>query len=113
MTDSMKKFMDVVSENAELATRVSNMDKEAIIAEAQKRGIALAEADFTGEKNVELSEDELNEVAGGGKCACVAGGGGSKGDNLDMCACAFLGYGDFKGGTKRCSCMGAGGGVDH
>ena len=51
------------------------VDKDAIIAEAQQRGITLTEADFVADTSVELSEDELDEVAGGGKCAGVMGGG--------------------------------------
>lgn len=66
MNDNMKNFMGVVYEDAALVTRVSNMDKEALITEAQKRGTALTEADFTAENGAELSENELSEVAGGG-----------------------------------------------
>ena len=57
------------------------VDKDAIIAEAQQRGITLTEADFVADTSVELSEDELDEVAGGGTrgggcdlCSCMAGG---------------------------------------
>ena len=76
MTDNMKKFLEQVSSDGELTARLKGMDKDAIIAAAQQRGIALTEADFAADTGMELSEDELDEVAGGGKCACVLGGSG-------------------------------------
>ncbi len=94
----MKNFMGVVYEDAELATRLSNMDKEALITEAQKRGTALTGADFTAEKGAELSENELSEVAGGG------------GNFMKRAA---VGIGNFNAGERHCTCKGAGGGVDN
>ncbi len=112
MTDNMKKFMDLVSENAELAAKVSNMDKAALIAEAQKQGIALTEADFTADKSAELSEDELGEVAGG-KCSCLLGGAGEpKNDHSLPCGCTMEGNGLFTDIVRRCSCAMIGHGVD-
>ena len=81
MTGNMKKFLEQVSSDGELTARLKGMDKDAIIAAAQQRGIALTEADFAADTGTELSEDELDEVAGGGKCACVLGGSGKAGDN--------------------------------
>ena len=73
------------------------VDKDAIIAEAQQRGITLTEADFVADTSVELSEDELDEVAGGGKCAGVMGGG-TRGGGCDLCSCMAGGCSAFYDG---------------
>ncbi|HIU46039.1 MAG TPA: hypothetical protein IAC59_02110, partial [Candidatus Fimadaptatus faecigallinarum] len=49
MIDNMKKFLELASGDAELVERLNGMDKDAIIAEAQQRGIALSEADFAAD----------------------------------------------------------------
>lgn len=113
MTENMKLFLEKISEDRELAARIAGMDSNAIMAEARRQGIELTDADFASESDAELSEDELNEVAGGGKCACVAGGGGTEGDNCDKCFCIVAGEGSFSDGAQRCECGIAGGGVDH
>ena len=113
MTDNMKKFLELAMSDAELTAQLNGMAKEAIIAAAQQRGIALTEADFAADTRAELSEDELDEVAGGGKCACVLGGGGKADDNGKKCSCVLDGSGEFKDSRiYRCMCIGAGGGVD-
>ncbi len=109
----MKIFLKLAADDAELTARLNDMDKDAIIAAAQQRGIALTEADFAADKSAELSEDELNEVAGGGKRACVMGGGGKEGENCKPCARWLGGNSDFSDGVGRCSCSGAGGGADY
>ena len=73
---------------------IGGVDKDAIIAEAQQRGITLTEADFVADTSVELSEDELDEVAGGGKCAGVMGGG-TRGGGCDLCSCMAGGCSAF------------------
>ena len=113
MTDNMKKFLELASGDTELVERLNGMDKDAIIAAAQQRGIALTEADFAADTGAELNEDELDAVAGGGKCACILGGGGKADDNCNKCSCVLDGAGKFKDGiVNRCGCVGAGGGVD-
>ena len=113
MTDNMKKFLEQASGDAELAERLNGMYKDSIIAEARQRGIELTDADFVEDESAELSEDELDEVAGGGKCACVLGGGGKADDNGKKCSCVLDGSGEFKDSRiYRCMCIGAGGGVD-
>ena len=107
----MKKFLELAASDAELTAQLNGMAKEAIIAAAQQRGIALTEADFAADKSAELNEDELNEVAGGGKCACVMGGGGTEGDNCEKCFCIVAGAGSFLDGETRCECGIGGGGV--
>jgi putative N6-adenine-specific DNA methylase len=75
--------------------------------------IITSEEDF--EKPVEeLSDDDLDTVAGGGdvSCACAMGGGGTKDSNDGTCACvlAGVGYDDTK--KERCLCGFAGYGYD-
>ena len=113
MTENMKLFLEKISEDREIAARIAGMDSNAIMAEARRQGIELTDADFASESDAELSEDELNEVAGGGKCACILGGGGKADDNCNKCSCVLDGAGKFKDGiVNRCGCVGAGGGVD-
>lgn len=96
------------------------MDNAAIIAEASRWGIDLTGADFAPESCAEVSDDELNYVAGGGRCACAMGGGkcgcnvggGTKGDNCNKCICMIAGGGTFEDGATRCLCQIGGGGVD-
>ncbi len=65
------------------------------------------------ERNEELSEDELDAVAGGGSCWCAMGGGGT-GDGVEpntgidekTCACVLGGGGEYvdADGDKKCRC---------
>ncbi len=114
MTDNMKRFIENISQNAELLAKVNRMDKAEFIAEARRQGIELTDADFASESDAELSEDELDAVAGGGKCACIAGGSGTEdNDNCLNCVCVMGGQGVFKDGVERCKCVIGGGGVDE
>ena len=111
MTENMKKFLEAMSQNAEQAKKISELDKDGLIAAAKTMGIELTEADFVQPEG-ELNDDELETVAGGGECACVLGGGGTKGENYPACACVGAGVGiDSDGKNFRCICSvgGAGG----
>ena len=115
MTENMKKFIESISANNELTGKFGSMTKDELIALAKELGIALAEADFE-QPAVELSDDELDTVAGGGICACVLGGGGTADESSTyhtsdaVCACVFGGSGENKGGYTRCVCVISGGG---
>ena len=125
MTENMKKFLELVSKNEELGKKLCEADKEAVIAMAKELGIALTNADFA--QNNELSDDELDAVAGGGwDCGCFMGGGGT-GDgeitfvgetvNQKTCACVLAGagmatYSDGKD-RSRCACALAGTGDER
>ncbi len=123
MTNKMKAFLEAVSKDKEIKEKLKvTNDKDEIIAIAKEFGLELTEADLIPQEDGELSENELNAVAGGGACACVVGGGGTAGDREDdICYCALVGMGahdilDEKGDVTsyywRCYCVGAGGGTD-
>ncbi|MBE5781791.1 MAG: Nif11-like leader peptide family natural product precursor [Clostridiales bacterium] len=112
MTENLKKFLEAISKNDELAAKVSNMTKDELIALAEELGIDLAEDDFA--QKSELDDDELDVVAGGGVCACPFVGGGVGNTNAEKsCFCTAGGGGeisDLAGGGCRCVCVLGGGG---
>jgi predicted ribosomally synthesized peptide with nif11-like leader len=114
MNENLKKFLEKVSEDKALAEKVSaEKDPAALIPLAKEMGIELNEADL--KKPVEeLSDDELDTVAGGGdvSCACAMGGGGTKDANDKTCACVLAGVGYAKDKSERCLCGFAGYGYD-
>ena len=113
MTDNLKKFLEVVSQNDELVKKIGSMNKEELLAEAKALGCVLTEADL--EKPVqELKDEELDDVAGGSdvSCACAMGGGGTKDNNDKTCACVLAGVGYDINKNERCLCGFAGYGYD-
>ncbi len=114
MTENMKKFLELISKDEDLkqkALALNDMEhKEAVsagISLAKELGIELSEADFDNEESGdELKDDELDAVAGGGDCGCVAGGGGTVCDG-SFCPC--VGYGQ---GSVICFCVVIGFGED-
>ncbi len=115
MSENLKKFLELVSKDENLKQKTlafNDMEPadaiSAGIALAKELGIELSEADFAKEESGgELSDDELDAVAGGGDCACVAGGGGTVydddehfcpcivyGQGSTICFCAVIGVGD-------------------
>jgi len=114
MSENMKLFLEKVSASDELSKKVSEeKDVNVLIAMAKDMGITITAEDF--KKPVEeLSEDELDVVAGGGdvSCACAMGGGGTKDSNDKTCACVLAGAGYSKQGRERCVCGFAGYGYD-
>lgn len=106
MTKNMKKFLELVSAKEELGTRLKSADKDGVIALAKELGVALGDADFEA-ATVEISDDELDAVAGGKKCYCAMGGGGTgeNSNSTNTCACVGAGYGSMKDGTSRCTCV--------
>ena len=128
MSDNMKKFLELVSKDENLKQKLqacNDMEPaDAIstsIALAKELGIELGEADFANEKSCgELSDDELDAVAGGstdGFCVCAFAGGGGGIDNKDNnkygCACVMYGQGgDGRPEDKNCQCIAHGWGED-
>ena len=77
-------------------------------------GFEITEDDLLKKPVEEISDDELDAVAGGGdvSCACALGGGGTKDSNDKTCACVLAGAGYAKSGRERCVCGFAGYGYD-
>lgn len=106
MTENMKSFLELISGNEELAAKLSSTSKEEVIALAKEQGVTLTEADFEAQ-SAEVSDDELGSVAGGKKCYCAMGGGGTgeSSNHTKTCACVGAGYGSMKDDTSRCTCV--------
>ena len=114
MSENLKKFLESISDNAELMAKVGQeSDPAKLIALAKENGFELTEADFKRPVE-EVNDDELDAVAGGGdvSCACAMGGGGTKDSNDKTCACVLAGAGYSKSGRERCVCGFAGYGYD-
>ena len=120
MSDNMKKFMELVSKDENLKQKMQSFNDmepekaiQASIALAKELGIELSEADFAEKKSGgELSDDELDAVAGGGGCGCAFGGGGNGTDRWgDDYTCGCVGYGQGENG--HCFCPFVGGGTDE
>ncbi len=80
--------------------------------------MALSEADFQQTDAGELSEDELDAVAGGkNNCVCPLAGGGegtSPGEEyLDKVCVCVMGGGQTQDGKCRCACVMSGEGMYH
>lgn len=89
MTENMKKFLELVSKDEALVTKVNAADKNALIAMANELGAELTEADFV--RSNELSDDELDVVTGGDGawCVLIGGGGNSPGTKCDRVGIGF------------------------
>ena len=89
-----------------LEPRVVSLASAAAISSAQaiaiagELGIEMTPEDFVikAEERKELSDDELDAVAGGGgACACSGGGYGDSWGNTDgKCVCVLAGAGNFQ-----------------
>ncbi|MGN0154815.1 MAG: Nif11-like leader peptide family RiPP precursor [Lachnospiraceae bacterium] len=125
MSENLKKFLEQVSKDETLKQKVldcNEMEKEdairASIALAKEVGIELTEADFAEkEADNELSDDEMDAVAGGGCCGCsFAGGGGGTDEGNGKtygCACVMYGQGgDGRADDFNCMCIIGGCGHD-
>lgn len=103
MTENMKKYLELISRDEEAQKKLNEQKsssiqeaKERIIADAAEKGITLTEEDFAANAETgELSDDELEAVAGGKECVCVIGGGGTATSEIyeDTCACVLAGAG--------------------
>ena len=118
MSENLNKFLELVSKDAELVEKVRTADMETLITIAKEVGIVLTEADLTP-PSTEISDDELDVVAGGKDCYCAIGGGGSGDDSDKTCACVGSGVGlakdsadGYKNAGTRCWCALGGWGGD-
>ena len=114
MNENMKKFLEAVSKDEELAKNVGSMKLEELLALAKELGLELTAEDLEKPAMQELNDDDLDAVAGGSdvSCACAMGGGGTKDSNDKTCACVLAGAGYSKDGRERCVCGFAGYGYD-
>ena len=115
MTENFINFMKEVSKDEALSAKLGKeSDPKVIMAIAKDMGFVLTEADLAREPE-ELSDDDLDDVAGGDavNCSCAMGGGGSKDENDKTCACVAAGFGYSKDGSRRCFCAVAGFGYDY
>lgn len=95
MNENLKEFLRKAAEDPAWIEQNKDIeDKDeaiaAAVAKAAELGIPLTEADFEA-PDEELSEDELAAVAGGTKCSCAVGGGGTDDGYGDVCACVVVG----------------------
>ena len=125
MTENAKKWLELVSGDPELQQKTKELQTETIdqqkakITElAQAHGITLTEEDFAIPQGGELSDDELDAVAGGDGCGCPAIGGGKGYDEkLEYdykCGCIAVGGGGGKTKEEKnlnCICNIIGGGA--
>lgn len=116
MTTTMKAFLEKLSANKELAIKASKLDKSGLITLAKELGIELTEADFTAPDG-EISESELEAIAGGSTCKCYIAGGGTKTSGEDAaCGCVAYGQGNTASNSPcvdfrdviRCQCIHSG-----
>ena len=123
MTDNLKKFLEEASKDEALIEKICKAEsKDVILSLAAEKGFALTAEDLSEPKapNGEVCDDELEAVAGGKTCVCVAGGGGEAGGDDHTCWCVLVGegsgyyhhhcgyYGTKDGNENRCFCMGGG-----
>ena len=122
----MKKLLEAMEQNAELKAKIDELDKNPdsavkdYIELASEYGIEIKEEDFQPASiQGEVSDEELDAVAGGGECYCAVGGGGSESYKDGTCGCVLYGQGSHltnssgQGGGMRCTCAVGGYGTER
>lgn len=119
----MKKLLEDLEKNPEMKAKFEQLDQnpksvpEDYIKVAAEYGIELTKEDFQPVKEQgEITDDELDAVAGGDECVCAVGGGGKASVYEKVCACVMGGSGDFtdkvhvigSDSQNRCFCIMAG-----
>ena len=120
MDELKEKVLEIASQDEEFAEKLKAAGtEEAVVELLVEKGLDVTAEDLKAlaqpapEGVSKLSEDELDAVAGGGGCFCVAGGGGTAGTYDRTCACVMFGWGYYdkgQGRRERCECCGAGNG---
>lgn len=122
MNEKLKKLMEELSKNPELADRMKSMSKNEVIEAAKELNIELTEEDFEIPADHKLSVDELSAVAGGASQACECPFSGDGGGNGLSCSCIAFGGGALDksshctgGGYGNCMCqiLGAGNVIEN
>lgn len=115
MTENMKKIMEMVSARDDLKAKTNELAKQAgddrekakalFRAFALEQGITLTDEDFSAD-GMEMSEDELQAVAGGLiSCVCYTRGTGAGTAREARCYCNRNGT-----GGSECFCVAWGNG---
>ena len=105
----MKKLLEEMENNQELKAKIEELNKNPkstpkdYIQVAAEYGIAIKEEDFKPAEG-EVTDDELDAVAGGKECFCAIGGGGTGTENGKTCVCVLGGGGEYSNGNFRCAC---------
>ena len=126
MNDLSMRILELASGNEELAKRIEEAKSFEELAQLlNENGLDVTaeqlQAALSSDADSELSEDELNAVAGGDNCFCFAGGGGGSGEHQnvhhreskakeDTCVCVLFGLSSSETYVFRCFCVFAGSG---
>ena len=129
MTNQVKEFIKKVNSDKTLNAKFKALlpkdqkdaDKEDFISEkivpfAKEAGYDLVAEDFKVDEPAsgEISDEELEAVAGGGGCLCAEKGAGMGTDDYTncvyLCGCTASGEGEYSG--VNCMCTGYGEGED-
>lgn len=73
---NIEKLAKIASLDKELSAKLQKASKEQVIALAKENGITLTEADFEAPRG-DVSDSELEAVAGGQNCSCTVYGAGT------------------------------------
>ncbi|MBR3158754.1 MAG: Nif11-like leader peptide family RiPP precursor [Atopobiaceae bacterium] len=119
--DLSMKILELASRNEVLARRMEEAKSlEELVQLLNENGFDVTaeelEAAASPNAGVELSEDELDAVAGGDHCFCVAGSGGEDGEHEDVyhrgtkakektCVCVGVGLASSDTDPFRCFCI--------
>ena len=98
-----------------IATDSQTQMQEKMIEILKEYGVVLTAEDFKAPEG-ELSDDELNAVAGGGGCGCPVVGGGGGDEIICVCIAGGTGFVIGSGGLNEqggCICAVAGAGATN
>ena len=120
--NKQEQLQKVLQEHPELgdklkaiATDSQTQMQEKMVEILKEYGVSFTAEDFKAPEG-ELSDDELNAVAGGGGCGCAAIGGGGGDDLTCVCIAGGTGYVRGCGGFSLeggCFCALAGAGATN
>ena len=120
--NKQEQLQKVLQEHPELgdklkaiATGSQTQMQEKMIELLKEYGVSLTAEDFKAPEG-ELSDDELNAVAGGGGCGCGVAGGGGGDEIICVCVAGGTGFVIGSGGLNEqggCVCVAAGAGATN